>query len=141
MKNAEIIKQILEQINYLKQEKQKIEVELEAAKNYLNVLQGNYSRAEINSEPKGNQTLQAREKMRKAQQERQERERNLRLQAISQYLSEHDEAVTQEIASFLKLKENATKRYLRLAEKMGDIKEVRIGVWRLNAIDETEIPF
>ena len=51
MANGEIIKQIQQQINYLEQEKQKIEVELEAAKNYLNVLQGNYSGCINNNEP------------------------------------------------------------------------------------------
>lgn len=133
MANGEIIKQIQQQINYLEQEKQKIEVELEAAKNYLNVLQGNYSGCINNNEPKGNQTLEAREKMRKAQQERQERERKIRLQAIKDFLSERDTATTQEIANHLNLKENATKRYLR---GCNDFKEVRINVWKYE-----EIPF
>ena len=133
MANGEIIKQIQQQINYLEQEKQKIEVELEAAKNYLNVLQGNYSGCINNNKPKGNQTLEAREKMRKAQQERQERERKIRLQAIKDFLSELGTATTQEIANHLNLKENATKRYLRSCT---DFQEVRINVWQY-----MEVPF
>lgn len=131
MANNEIIKQIQQQINYLEQEKQKIEVELEAARNYLSVLQGNYSGCINNSEPKGNQTLEAREKMRKAQQERQERERKIRLQTIKDFLSERDTATTQEIANHLKLKENATKRYLR---GCNDFEEVQINVWKYEEI-------
>ncbi len=133
MANGEIIKQIQQQINYLEQEKQKIDAELEAARNYLNVLQGNYSGCINNNEPKGNQTLEAREKMRKAQQERQERERKIRFQAIKDFLSERDTATTQEIANHLNLKENATKRYLR---GCSDFEEVRINVWKYD-----EIPF
>ena len=133
MANAEIMKQIQQQINYLAQEKQKIEVELEAAKNYLNVLQGNYSGNSNNNELKGNQSLEAREKMRKAQQERQERERRLRIQTIKDFLSARDTATTQEIANHLNLKENATKRYLRSCT---DFQEVRINVWQYD-----EIPF
>ena len=133
MTKAEIVKQIQQQINYLEQEKQKIEVELEAARNYLNVLQGNYSSCINNNEPKGNQTLEAREKMRKAQQERQERERKIRFQAIKNFLSGRDTATTQEIANYLNLKENATKRYLR---GCSDFQEVRINVWKYE-----EIPF
>ena len=133
MANGEIIKQIQQQINYREQEKQKIEVELEAAKNYLNVLQGNYSGCINNNKPKGNQTLEAREKMRKAQQERQERERKIRLQAIKDFLSERGTATTQEIANHLNLKENATKRYLRSCT---DFQEVRINVWQY-----MEVPF
>lgn len=133
MGNAERILQIEEQIKCLEQEKQKIDAELEAARNYLNVLQGNYSGSSTNNEAKGNQTLQAREKMRKAQQERQERERRLRIQAIKDFLSNKDTATTQEIANYLKLKENATKRYLR---GCSDFEEVRINVWKYE-----EIPF
>ena len=131
--NTEIIKQIQQQIDYLELEKQKIEVELEAAKNYLNVLKGNYSGCSIKNEPKGNQSLEAREKMRKAQQERQERERKLRLNAIRDFLLERETATTQEIANYLNLKENATKRYLR---GCNDFEEVRINVWKYG-----EIPF
>lgn len=133
MANGEIIKQIQQQINYLEQEKQKINAELEAAKNYLKVLQGNYSGEFVKNEPKGNQTLEAREKMRKAQQVRQERERKIRFQAIKDFLSERDSATTQEIANHLNLKENATKRYLR---SCSDFEEVRINVWKYE-----EIPF
>ena len=133
MGNAERILQIEEQIKCLEQEKQKIDAELEAARNYLNVLQGNYSGGSTNNETKGNQTLQAREKMRKAQQERQERERKIRLQARKDFLSERDTATTQEIANHLNLKENATKRYLR---GCNDFEEVRINVWKYE-----EIPF
>ena len=133
MGNAERILQIEEQIKCLEQEKQKIDAELEAARNYLNVLQGNYSGGSTNNETKGNQTLQAREKMRKAQQERQERERKIRLQAIKDFLSERDTATTQEIANHLNLKENATKRYLR---GCNDFEEVIINVWKYE-----EIPF
>ena len=71
--------------------------------------------------------------MRKAQQERQERERKIRLQAIKDFLSERDTATTQEIANHLNLKENATKRYLR---GCNDFEEVRINVWKYE-----EIPF
>lgn len=133
MGNAERILQIEEQIKCLEQEKQKIDAELEAARNYLNVLQGNYSGSSTNNETKGNQTLQAREKMRKAQQERQERERRLRIQAIKDFLSDKDTATTQEIANYLNLKENATKRYLRSCT---DFQEVRINVWQY-----MEVPF
>ena len=133
MANSEIIKQIQQQINYLEQEKQKIEVELEAAKNYLSVLQGNYSESINQNEPKGNQTLEARERMRKAQQERQERERKIRLQTIKDFLSKRNTATTQEIANYLNLKENATKRYLR---GCNNFEEVRINVWKYE-----EMPF
>ena len=133
MANSEIIKQITQQINYLEQEKQKIEIELEAAKNYLNVMQCNYSGSFNNKELKGNQSLEAREKMRKAQKERQERERKLRIQAIKNFLTDKDTATTQEIANHLNLKENATKRCLRSCT---DLQEIRINVWQYN-----EIPF
>lgn len=133
MANGEIIKQIQRHINYLKQEKQKIEFELEAAQKYLNVLQGNYSGCNNNNEPKGNQTLAAREKMSKAQQERQERERKIRLQSIKTFLSARDTATTQEIAKHLNLKENTIKRYLR---SCSDFEEVKINVWKYD-----EVPF
>lgn len=133
MSKPEIINQIKEQINCLEQEKQKIEVELEAAKNYLSVLQGNYSESINQNGPKGNQTLEARERMRKAQQERQERERKIRLQTIKDFLSKRNTATTQEIANYLNLKENATKRYLR---GCNNFEEVRINVWKYE-----EIPF
>lgn len=133
MANGEIIKQIQQHVNYLKQEKQKIEVELEAAQKYLNVLLGNYSGCNNNNEPKGNQTLAAREKMSKAQQERQERERKIRLQSIKTFLSARDTATTQEIAKHLNLKENTIKRYLR---RYSDFEEVKINVWKYD-----EVPF
>ena len=135
MNNAQMIQQVQSHIENLRQEKKRIELEINAAQNYLNVLQGNSSNAQSGEVRKGNQTDEARERMKKAQQERQERERNLRLQAINQYLNKNGEATTQEIATFLKLKEHATKRYLRLAEKNEDIEEIRIGVWK------TKIPF
>lgn len=135
MNNIQMIQQVQLHIENLIQEKTRIEQEITAAQNYLNVLQGNSSNTQSSEVRKGNQTNEARERMKKAQQERQERERNLRLQAINQYLNKNGEATTQEIATFLKLKEHATKRYLRLAEKNEDIEEIRIGVWK------TKIPF
>ncbi len=131
MSNTEIIKQIQQQINYLEQEKQKIEVELDAAKNYLNVLMGNYSGNVANNKPRGNQTLEAREKMRKAQKERQERERKIRIQNVKNFLSGSDTATIQEIAKHLNLKENATKRYLR---SCADFHEVQINMWQYKQI-------
>jgi predicted ArsR family transcriptional regulator len=73
--------------------------------------------------------------MRKAQRERQERERKLRIQTIKDFLLSRNTATTQEIAKHLNLKENATKRYLR---SCSDFEEIRINVWKY---DEIPLPF
>ena len=133
MNNIQMIQQVQLHIENLIQEKTRIEQEITAAQNYLNVLQGNSSNTQSSEVRKGNQTNEARERMKKAQQERQERERKLRLNAIRDFLLERETATTQEIANYLNLKENATKRYLR---GCNDFEEVRINVWKYD-----EIPF
>lgn len=130
MINAEIIRQIQEQIDCLEQEKAKIEIKIEAARNYLNAMKEDSFETNDRA-TKANQTDTARERMRKAQQERQERERRLRIQAIKEFLSKKHTATTKEIADCLNLKENATKRYLR---GCSDFQEVRINVWQYDKI-------
>ena len=131
MDNAQMIQQVQSHIENLRQEKSRIEQEIKAAENYLSVLQGNISNIKSGETRKGNQTDEARERMKKAQQERQERERKLRLNAIRDFLAKRETATTQEIAKLLNLKENATKRYLR---GCNDFEEVQINVWKYDYI-------
>lgn len=133
MDNAQMIQQVRLHIENLTQEKTRIEQEITAAQNYLNVLQGNISNIKSGETRKGNQTDEARERMKKAQQARQERERKLRINTIKDFLSKRKTATTQEIANLLNLKENATKRYLR---SCSNFEEVQINVWQYD-----ELPF
>ena len=132
MNNTQMIQQVQLHIENLIQEKTRMEQEITAAQNYLNVLQGNSSNAQAGEVRKGNQTDKARERMKKAQQERQERERKLRLNAIRDFLSKRETATTQEIADVLKFKDTATKRYLR---SCSDFQEVRLNVWQYVNLD------
>ena len=67
MNNTQMIQQVQLHIENLRQEKNRIEQEITAAQNYLNVLQGNSSNAQSSEVRKGNQTDEARERMKKAQ--------------------------------------------------------------------------
>ncbi len=131
MDNAQMIQQVRLHIENLTQEKTRIEQEITAAQNYLNVLQGNISNIQSGETRKGNQTDEARERMKKAQQARQERERKLRINTIKDFLSKRKTATTQEIANLLNLKENATKRYLR---SCSNFEEVQINVWQYDRL-------
>ena len=131
MDNAQMIQQVRLHIENLTQEKTRIEQEITAAQNYLNVLQGNISNIQSGETRKGNQTDEARERMKKAQQARQERERKLRINTIKDFLSKRKTATTQEIANLLNLKENATKRYIR---SCSNFEEVQINVWQYDRL-------
>lgn len=133
MNNDIIIKQVKQHIEELKNERKNIDISIKAAEQYLNVLLGE---KHPEAEPKANQTEEAREKMRKSQQERQARLRKLRMKSITDFLKRHGEANLQQIAHHLDLKETATKRYLRASQ---NFHEVGINVWAYEP--DADIPF
>ncbi|MBR2524957.1 hypothetical protein IKE67_00675 [bacterium] len=128
MNEKEMILQIETQIQNLECQKSRIENKIKVARDYLKVLKNeDEDQSSYQQTQKGNQTPQAREKMKMAQQARQEREKKLRFRSITDFLGEKISATTSEIASHLKLSENATKKYLRACE---EVEEIGINIWK-----------
>lgn len=129
--NKNFIQEIKNRIEILKQEKLRIDKELNVAQEYLKILQGEDSDKRINSdEDMGSSAL---DRMRKAQKARQERERIWRIGSIKDFLRDKDGVPLAEIADYMKLSEHTLKRYLR---SDADFTEVGLGIWRYD-----EIPF
>ena len=134
MSKQDRIENLTKLIKDLEAEKSSLEEQINCAKVLLSSMTGQKIAAAtslgiIGNNPKSKKLSEStKEKMRIAQQKRQEREQHFKLIKIQDFLKENDKATTKEVAEFMQLTEYVVKKYMRSEDS--HCEEFRPDIWR-----------